>query len=188
MGKSIEYFMQLPYKVDIYPEEDGTGYTATIPELPGCMTAADSIEELWESLSEAKRLWLELAIEEGDHIPEPAPADEEEYSGKFVARLPRSLHRELATRADRENTSLNQLVVMLLSDSMGRWHETGDLRTGYARLLAKYQDASVREFGGLYTMVIRAMHEAPARPTSFDWTWPTEGWRIHRQDSVRALG
>ena len=74
-------------------------------------------------IEEAKALWLEIALADGDYIPEPAPVEVEEYSGKFVVRLPRSLHRQLAQRAERENTSLNQLVVMFLSEGMGRWRE-----------------------------------------------------------------
>jgi antitoxin HicB len=119
--KSIEYYMSLPYRVEIYPEPDGSGYTALIPELPGCMTCADTIEELWNMIEEAKRGWLEISLEDGDYVPEPAPVEVEEYSGKFVVRLPMSLHQQLAGRAELEKTSLNQLVVMLLADGMGRW-------------------------------------------------------------------
>jgi len=119
--KSLEYYMSLPYRVEIYPEPDGSGYTAVLPELPGCMTCADTLEELWSMIEEAKRGWLEISLEDGDYIPEPAPVEVVEYSGKFVVRLPASLHQQLAKRAERENTSLNQLVVMLLADSMGRW-------------------------------------------------------------------
>ena len=118
---NLEYYMSLPYRVDVYPEQGGDGYTAVIPDLPGCMTAADTLEELWDMIVEAKELWFEVALADGDYIPEPAPLEVKTYSGKFVARLPRSLHRQLAQRADQEDTSLNQLVVMLLSEGMGRW-------------------------------------------------------------------
>jgi antitoxin HicB len=119
--RTIEYYMRLPYRVEIFPEEDGSGYTAVIPDLPGCLTSAPTIEELGEMITEAKTLWLEVALEDGDYIPEPAPVEAEEYSGRFVVRLPRSLHRQLAHRAGREDTSLNQLVVALLAEGMGRW-------------------------------------------------------------------
>ena len=46
--KDIGYYMGLPYKVEVYPEPDGSGYTAVIPELPGCMTCADNLEEIWD--------------------------------------------------------------------------------------------------------------------------------------------
>lgn len=119
--KDIEYYMSLPYRVEIYPEPDGSGYTAVIQELPGCMTCADTLEDIWSMIEEAKRGWLEISLEDGDYIPEPAPVEVVEYSGKFVVRLPTSLHQQIAKRAKQENTSLNQLVVMLLADSMGRW-------------------------------------------------------------------
>jgi len=188
MSKTIEYYRNLPFKVDIYPEEDGSGYTATIPDLPGCISSADSIDDLWESLSEAKMLWLEVAIEEGDHIPEPSPIDEEEYSGRFVARLPRSLHRELALRASRENTSLNQLVVMMLSEGMGRWHESRDHYKVYSRLLAKYQEASFEQLGDIYTLVIKALSDTHREPSEFNWSWPTEGWKVRTGILERELG
>ncbi len=119
--KNVGYYMRLPYRVDIYPEPDGDGYTAVVPELPGCMTCADTIEELWDMIQEAKREWLEVCLEDGDYIPEPAPTEVEEYSGKFVIRMPTSLHCQLVKRAERENTSLNQMVVTLLAEGMGRW-------------------------------------------------------------------
>jgi hypothetical protein len=46
-------------------------------------------------------------------IPEPRP--EEEYSGKFVVRVPRSLHRELVETAEREGVSLNQYINVALA-------------------------------------------------------------------------
>ena len=68
--------MSLPYRVEIYPEEDGGGYTAKIPDLPGCMTCADTLDELWDMIAEAKELWLEVALADGDYVPEPSPIEE----------------------------------------------------------------------------------------------------------------
>ena len=51
-----------------------------------------------------------------DSLPEP-PVDQErrEYSGKFNVRVPKSLHAALASEADAEGVSLNQLVVAKLA-------------------------------------------------------------------------
>jgi antitoxin HicB len=138
MDKNIEYYMRLPYKVEIVPEPDNSGYTAIIPTLPGCMTSADTMEELWPMLDEAKELWFEVALDDGEYIPEPAPYEEEEYSGKFVLRIPKSLHRQLAIRAEREETSLNQLVVMILSDGMGKWSVTKSQFKEYTKFFRNY--------------------------------------------------
>ena len=63
------------------------------------------------------RGWIEVALEEGIPIPEPAP--NEDYIGKFVVRLPRSLHRQLAETAEREGVSLNQFINVALAQSLG---------------------------------------------------------------------
>jgi antitoxin HicB len=57
---------------------------------------------------------LEVALEDGDKITEPV--SDEKFSGKFVLRLPKSLHRKLARNARKENVSLNQYAVSLLSE------------------------------------------------------------------------
>jgi antitoxin HicB len=73
-GKSIGYYMSLPYKMEIFPDE--SGFTAILPELPGCMTSAATFTELWPMILEARRLWLEVALEDGITIPEPKPLEE----------------------------------------------------------------------------------------------------------------
>jgi antitoxin HicB len=120
-SKGLEFYLQLPYKVEIFPDEEGEGYTAIVPELPGCMSATDDFAELESLIHDAKRVWLEVALKHGDHIPEPMPEEVKDYSGKFLVRVPKSLHRQLSIRAEIDGTSLNQLVVAVLADSMGRW-------------------------------------------------------------------
>jgi len=140
--------MSLPYRVEIYPEPNGSGYTALIPELPGCMTCTDTLEGLWSMIDEAKRGWLEISLEDGDYIPEPAPVEVEEYSGKFVVRLPTSLHQQLVKRAKQEKTSLNQLVMMLLAEGMARWSarsRVSVVRSRSAKAIKPFQRSAFEE-------------------------------------------
>jgi antitoxin HicB len=51
--------------------------------------------------------------------PIPTPATPDAYSGKWVLRTPRSLHRSLAERAKHEGVSLNMLAVALLAEALG---------------------------------------------------------------------
>ena len=118
--KDIEYYMSLPYRIEIYPEPDKSGYTAEVPDLPGCLTCADTLDELGEMIEDAKRGWFEVALERGLSIPEPPPVHDEAYSGKFLVRMPRSLHRRLAKRARQEGTSLNQFVNVTLAEVVGQ--------------------------------------------------------------------
>ena len=67
-----------------------SGWFARVAEWPGCMTQADNFEELGEMLEDAMRAWAETAVEEGLPIPKPRPT--EQYSGKFLVRVPKSLH------------------------------------------------------------------------------------------------
>lgn len=118
--KDIKYYMGLPYTLEVFRENDpdNPGWVARVVELPGCITQADTFEELEVMISEAKELWLETALEDGVEIPEPRPA--ETYSGKFVARVPKSLHRKLVKTAELEGVSLNQYINVALSSAVSK--------------------------------------------------------------------
>ncbi len=117
MEKKIDYYMNLPYTIELQqdPEE---GWFVRVRELRGCMSQGDTAEEAIEMIQEAMELWLEVSLEDG--LPIPEPRAEEDYSGKFVVRVPRSLHRELVDEAQRQGTSLNQTINVALARSAGR--------------------------------------------------------------------
>jgi len=57
--------------------------------------------------------WIDRLI---DSLPEPVVGPQRwEYSGKFNVRVPKSLHAALASEAEAEGVSLNQLVVAKLA-------------------------------------------------------------------------
>ena len=118
MGKGLEYYLALPYRYEIIPAEEG-GYIGLVPDLPGCITQGETLTGVISMIEDAKRAWLETALEEGIDIPEPVGHDED-YSGKFVVRVPKSLHRDLVRKAREENVSLNQLATYLLATGVGR--------------------------------------------------------------------
>jgi antitoxin HicB len=119
--KNLEYFMALPYRIEIQPIPDskGGGYEASIPLLGKYAVRADgeTIEEALEGLQAIKQETLGSYLEEGLVIPEPEP-DEEDYSGKFVVRMAKSLHRELVLRAKENGVSLNLFVSSLLASRL----------------------------------------------------------------------
>lgn len=77
--KSLEYYLSLPYRYGIIADSIEGGYTAFYPDLPGCLTCAETLERLKENAEEAKRLWLEAALEDLDSIPEPTPPGPEGF-------------------------------------------------------------------------------------------------------------
>lgn len=117
MEKTIEYYLNLPYTVELTPTP-GQGWFVRVRELPGCMSQGDTAEEALTMIQEAKELWLEVALEDGDTIPEPRP--ESDYSGKFVIRVTRSLHRDLVEQAEAEGVSLNHYVSEALAYAVGQ--------------------------------------------------------------------
>ena len=115
-NKNIEYYMSLPYRMEIIPDQEEGGYTVKFPDLPGCLTCSESLENLLASALDAKKAWFEAAINEGISIAEP---DDDEnitgYSGQFKIRMPKSLHRSLSLHAKSEGISMNQYCNYLLS-------------------------------------------------------------------------
>ncbi len=86
---------------------------AQIKDLPGCLTQGETLDEPIANINEGQELWIETAYEAGDDIP--LPSTDDTYSGKLLLRMPKSLHRRLAEEAGRENVSLNQYIVSVLS-------------------------------------------------------------------------
>ena len=120
ISKPLEYYLSLPYTIEVIREndEDNPGWVARVAELPGCITQADTFEELGEMIEDAMRIWLQSALEDDIAIPEPRLEDS--YSGKFVVRMPRSLHREVAEAALHEEVSLNLWVTTQLGKAVGQ--------------------------------------------------------------------
>lgn len=108
----LEELLAREYTFHVIADEEG-GYVIVYPDLPGCMSQVDSVDEIPEVAEEIRILWLETAHQLGH--PVSPPSYPEEYSGRFNLRLPKSLHRELAESAKDEGVSLNQYVTMLLS-------------------------------------------------------------------------
>ncbi len=112
--RGLDYYLNLPYTIAIVPEELG-GFFAEIEELPGCMTQGETMEEVLRNIDDAKRLWLQTALE--DRLEIPLPECMREYSGRFVVRIPASLHRRIAALAKKEGISINQMVLSLLAEN-----------------------------------------------------------------------
>lgn len=93
--------------------EDDGAWTASVPDLPGCNSYGATINEAVENVQRTKDLWIQGQYEADADIPEPT--DEEDYSGRFVLRIPKVLHRSLAHEARVQGVSLNHYASHLLS-------------------------------------------------------------------------
>jgi len=106
--------VEYPFEVRPLSKEEGGGYSISFPDLPGCWSDGATPEEAIENGRDALRSWLAVAEEFGAGIPKAFSA----VSGRFVQRIPRSLHARLIARAKAEGVSLNTLVVSLVSQGI----------------------------------------------------------------------
>lgn len=108
--KKLAYYLNLNYPVTITKDHDGERvyFEAGIPDLPGCNAYGKNIEEAIKNLDEAKRVWLKVSLKK--KLPIPEPVSEDEFSGKFLLRIPAKLHMQLTLDAKKENLSLNQYI------------------------------------------------------------------------------
>ena len=104
------------------PKEDGGGFLITFPDLPGCMSDGATEAEAVANGRDAFKSWVAARKDAAKEIPEPLyrPDTVPEVSGKFVTRLPKSVHAKLTERAKAEGVSLNTLVLALVAEGLGR--------------------------------------------------------------------
>lgn len=118
--RTLEEYMKLPYKLEIIPDTEESGFIASYPELSGCITCGETLAEVVVNAEDAKKEWITAAIEDGIEIAEPEAA--ESYSGQFKLRLPKTLHKTLAEDSKKEGVSMNQYCVYLLAKNSENEH------------------------------------------------------------------
>lgn len=121
--RSLDEYMRLPYRLEIVPDTEESGFVASYPELPGCISCGETIAAAVANIEDAKREWLMAAIE--DHVVINEPEDLDSYSGQFKLRIPKSLHKTLSEDSKKEGVSMNQYCVYLLSKNSTEKHFVG---------------------------------------------------------------
>ncbi len=117
--EKLQYYMSLNYPSQItkIDEADGGGFLIEVPMLKGCMSDGETVEEAYNNLEEAKKEWFTYMLENNLAIPEPADAS---YSGRFMVRIPKTLHKIITEQSKREGLSLNQYVSNVLAYAAGQ--------------------------------------------------------------------
>lgn len=130
-----------PYSRILVPDSAGR-YFAEVLEFPGCFSEGDTPGQAMDNLNEAMEAWIEAALESGQSIPDPVATAG--YSGRVLLRLPKSLHREAARRAEMDGVSLNQYLVAAIAARAGA-DELADRIA--ARLVTRLQFIVMAQFG-----------------------------------------
>jgi antitoxin HicB len=109
---------QYPFEVRPLHAEEGGGYLISFPDFSECISDGETVEEAIRNGLDA--LAETIAALESLGLPVPEPRSSGSYSGKFIQRVPRSLHARLAARARQEGVSMNALVTAFLAESLAR--------------------------------------------------------------------
>lgn len=77
--KKAEEYMKTKYRFELTEDEAEGGFVISYPDLIGCMSSGETIEEAVKNGEDARREWIIATLESGMEIPKPF--DAEEYSG-----------------------------------------------------------------------------------------------------------
>ena len=109
--------MKYIYTAIFTPIEDGSGYYAKVPDLPGCITTGNSLADAIDQITDAMNAWLVVAEDEGDEIASPTPQDQLAARSDAIFSLVSAdtieYRARTDTRAVRKNVSLPCWMVRL---------------------------------------------------------------------------
>jgi len=119
------------YPIAIEPGDDATAFGVIVPDLPGCFSAGDTLDEAIDHAAEAIELHLEHLLHEGGEIPQAAPIEvhqsNHDYAGFLWAIVDVDLTR-LRSTTKRYNITMPERV-MALVDTAAR--QTGESRSAF---------------------------------------------------------
>jgi antitoxin HicB len=98
--------------------DEGGGFLISFPDLPGCMSDGDTMAAAKKNAADAVAGYLASCRKHNDPVPEPGSGGL--ASGKFLVRLPKSLHVALAERAKVEGVSMNLMFTAIVAEGLGR--------------------------------------------------------------------
>lgn len=113
MSKLSDY----PFEVRPLSSEEGGGYLISYHDFAECISDGETVEEAMANGRDA--LKATIAALKSKKIPVPPPNSGGVASGKFVARVPKTIHAQLSARARAEGVSLNALVLTFIAQGLG---------------------------------------------------------------------
>ena len=105
---------QYQFTVRPLSSEEGGGYLVEYPDIPGCMSDGETIQEAITNGREALRDCMEVFRESGRKVPKPSIE-----AAQWRQRLPRTLYSKLTKQAENEGVSINSLVTAIIAEAIG---------------------------------------------------------------------
>ena len=109
---------QYPFEIRPLAEDEGGGFLISFTDFAECISDGETIAAAIENGMDA--LQETIAALESLNMPVPEPGSGGSFSGKFIQRVPKSIHARLVVRAKQEGVSMNSLVTSILAESLGR--------------------------------------------------------------------
>lgn len=136
MSKDLNYYLKKNYRIEIIPiaDEEGGGFIARLPQFGnmGIIGDGETVDDAIKNLEASKAIRFKRYLEQGVAIPVPEDEiDLDDYSGKFLVRISKTIHKYLADTAKSEGVSLNQLAGSILATGLERHTEN----KAFARIL-----------------------------------------------------
>ncbi len=119
------------YPIAIEPGDETTAFGVIIPDLPGCFSAGDSLDEALAGAEEAAAAWVDAALDAGEAIPHPSSLDTLRHNAEFAGWTFGVITLDPAALDDtteRINITLPRRVLKRL-DAMAR--AAGESRSGF---------------------------------------------------------
>jgi antitoxin HicB len=114
----MKHLTDYPFEIRPLSAAEGGGFLISYPDFSECISDGETVEEAIANGDDALKATIAALEERG--LPVPAPNSGGVASGKFVARVPKTIHAQLATRAKSEGVSLNTLVLAFIAEGLGR--------------------------------------------------------------------
>lgn len=128
------------YPVAIEAGTEGTAYGVVVPDLPGCFSAGDTLDEALANAEEAAAAWIDAALDEGAAIPQPSPLERVRQSPEFAGWNFGVITIDPAAlddKAERVNITLPRRVLHRL-DALAK--AKGETRSGFIARLALHRE------------------------------------------------
>jgi predicted RNase H-like HicB family nuclease len=124
------------YPIAIEPRTDHSDYGVVIPDLPGCFSAGDTLEEAIAGAEEAGLAWIDEALDAGKPVPSPSSLEairaKPEYAG-WILSLVSIDPAALDDSVERVDITLPRRILRRLDDEA---RAAGETRSGYIAKLA----------------------------------------------------
>ncbi len=124
------------YPIMIEAGDNNTAWSVVVPDLPGCFSAGDTLDDAMMAAEEAAAAWIDAALDAGQTIPSPSQAQDIIEKGEFKGWIVSYIKVDPALLDDtieRVNISIPRRILMRID---AKAKEAGETRSAYIAHLA----------------------------------------------------